>query len=255
MSDDTFETIEWSLDEETGVGSLVLDRPESLNALSAQLRDDVVAGFDRFRARDEEMRVRAVVVSGRGDRAFCAGADVNDFQESDPESFSLSAAHEAVASFPAPVVAMIDGYCLGGGLELALACDFRFASERSEIGHPEVDLGLIPGGGGTQRLARLVGPSRAKELCMTGERIDAETAATEGILTRVCAADELDAAVDDFVETLAGKSVPAVRAVKDVVDTGTETSLDVGQRYERRAFQTLRETDAHERAVEEFLDG
>ena len=161
---------------------------------------------------------------------------------------------DAVASCSVPVVAKIDGYCVGGGLELALACDFRIASERSEFGFPEIDLGLVPNGGGTARLATLVGPSRTKELCMTGEFVDAARAATDGIVDRVYEADSLDDEVREFVDTLASKPPLAIRVVKEIVDETNELGLRDGLAYEHRASLPLYYTDDYEEGVAAFTE-
>lgn len=260
MEEREYQAIQWRFDEDSGIGRIVLDRPDALNALSDQLRQDYVAGLEAFEELDEGARrgegasVRAVIVEGGGEQAFCAGADINEFAGVNPGAFDPGRPFEAAESFPAPVVAKIDGYCLGGGLELALSCDFRMASERSELGQPEINLGIIPGGGGTQRLAELLGPSRAKELCMTGERISGTEAAEECIVNQVHPAGDLEEAVTSFVEQLASKPPLAVRAVKDVVNVHQETGLTEGRRYERRVIDTLRETADHEEGRRAFAE-
>ncbi len=260
MREASYEAIEWSFDEDRGVGTIVLNRPDALNSLSSQLREDYVAGLEAFADIDSDARtgggvsVRAVVVEGAGEKAFCAGADITEFDAVTPGVYDPAEVFNAAAELQAPVVAKIDGYCLGGGLELALSCDFRIASERSTLGQPEVDLGIIPGGGGTQRLAELVGPSRAKDLCMTGEHISAETAAEDGIVNHVHPQADLDDAVAEFVDTLASKPPLAVRAVKDVVDMHGEVGLSEGRRYERRVIDTLRTTEDHEEGRTAFAE-
>lgn len=258
MTEMNFETIRWSFNEETGVGTIVLDRPDAMNSLSTQLKSDIVAGFDAFAKVDDEadgVAVRAVVVEGAGEKAFCAGADINEFREVTPGVFEMVEAIKAPEQCPAPVVAKIDGYCLGGGLELALACDFRIANDRSTVGQPEVDLGIIPGGGGTQRLAALVGPSRAKYLCMSGTHLEADTAAEDGILDAVHPADELDAAVDSFLTEIVEKPPLAVRTVKDVVNVSQEVGMQEGRMYEKRATDGLKNTADHAESVEAFAEG
>lgn len=257
MPEHFFETIQWSYDDDAGIGRIVLDRPDALNALSSQLRDDIVAGFDAFAAIDDDatgVAVRAVVIEGAGDRAFCAGADITEFEAATPGVFEPSPVYDAPEQYGAPVIAKIDGYALGGGLELALACDFRIASDRSHVGQPEIDIGFIPGGGGTQRLAELVGPGRAKAICMTGEHIPADQAESEGIVDQVVPADELEPTVMAFAETLASKPPLAIRAVKDVVNMAQETGLWEGRMYEHRANDTLRETHDHKEGVRAFQE-
>lgn len=259
METRSMDTVDWAFDEETGVGTLTLNRPDSLNALSKQSHADITAALDAFESLDEEsladdrgVAVRAVVFEGAGDRAFCVGSDIDDFHAVRPGVFDFTTMYNDVEAFPAPTVAKIDGYCLGGGFELALACDFRIASERSSFGFPEIDLGIIPGDGGTQRLPPLVGPSRTKELCMTAERVDAADAEAEGMIDYVHQQDELDDAVAAFADRLREHPPLAVRTVKDVVNTSLETGLRVGRYYERRAGSALTQTRDHEEGVAAF---
>lgn len=256
-----FETIRCDLDRDRGVGRVVLDRPDVLNAMDERTYDAVAAAFERFEVADREgdgVTVRAVVLRGAGEEAFSTGADVSGFGDTAESSYPhvdrrWDRMMDAVAGFDAPVVAQIDGYCVGGGLELALACDFRLASERSELGFPEVDLGIFPSAvGTTQRLPRLVGASRAKELCMTGEFIPAEEAAADGLVDRVHPAAELDDAVDEFVGTLAGKPPLALRAIKDTVDRAAELPLSQGTEYEYRAYLPLLETEDYAEGAAAF---
>jgi enoyl-CoA hydratase/carnithine racemase len=244
-------------DDDRGVVTVTLDRPAKLNALTDEMLEGIAAAIEACRDRDDDadgVAVRAVVLQGAGDKAFSAGYDISQFAEKTypVEERAWRAATEALESYTAPVVAKIDGYCLGGGLELSLACDFRIASDRSVLGFPEVDIGIFPSGGGTQRLQPLVGPARAKELCMTGEQIDAETAREDGLLRDSVAADALDARVGEFVDTLGGKAPLAVRATKDVINTTQGMSHDEGLRYERQAYQPLLWTADHEEGVAAF---
>ncbi|MFB6121923.1 MAG: enoyl-CoA hydratase/isomerase family protein [Haloferacaceae archaeon] len=248
----SFETIEWSFDESTGVGRIVLDRPASLNALSATLRTEFVEAFDEFSRLDDEadgVAVRAVVVSGAG-RAFCVGADVDEFAEG-TDLARPEAVYDAASRFPGPVVAEIDGYCLGGGLVLALDCDVRFASERSEFGLPEVDVGIPTTGGGLGALRAAVGPSRAKRLALTGERIGAETADADGLVAEAVPHEDLTDRVDAFVETVASKPPLAVRSTLDIVEAyGHEPPAQLERREDRR----LRQSEDYRAAVEAFRD-
>lgn len=259
MDNPNYETIEWAFDDTSGIGTLTLDRPDSLNALAQQSHEEISDALDRFEALDREsladsagIEVRAIVLEGAGDQAFCVGSDIENFQEVHPGVFDFTEMYNDLEAFPAPTIAKIDGYCLGGGFELALASDFRIASERSTFGFPEIDLGIIPGDGGTQRLPPLVGPSRTKELCMTGERLDGLQAEAEGIIDYVHPAEQLDQAVSDFTERLRAKPPLAVRAVKDVVNMSLETDMRVGRYYERRAGSQLTQTRDHEEGVRAF---
>lgn len=253
-----FETLQWRFDADSGVGTVVLDRPDSLNAMSTQMLDELSAAFDRFESIDREnegVSVRVVVIEGTGNRAFSSGVDVNEIgDESYP--FTASTFREALFSveeYGAPVVAKIDGYSLGGGMELALMCDFRIASERSELGFPEVDLGIFPSAvGTTQRLPLLVGPNRAKELCMTGEFLSGPEAHDTGLLTEVCPADELDEAVQEFVEVLADKPPLALRAIKDTIGQSAEMGLTQGVKYEYQAYLPLLKTEDYTEGTKAF---
>ncbi|MFC6962793.1 enoyl-CoA hydratase/isomerase family protein [Halocatena marina] len=252
-----FETVRVAFDEEQGLATLTLNRPDSLNAMNGQMRKDIESGLDLLTEHDEAadgVAVRAVVIEGTGDRAFCAGADITGFSGVSPAAFDPHSMRDSIIEFPAPVIAKIHGYCLGGGLELALACDFRIASESSRLGFPEVDLGLLPGAGGVQYVARLASPSFAKELAMTGEHISAERAASEGVLNHVYSDANIDAEVDAFVEALAAKPPLAIRAVKDSGNVAAETGLHEGRKYDRRIFSTLLQTDDHEEGARAFAE-
>ena len=254
---DELEAVVVAFDEDTGVATLTLDRPDSLNALNARMRADIVSGLDRLAERDadaEGVAVRAVVIEGAGEKAFCAGADINEFSGSSPGAFEPHTMRDSVSEFPAPVVAKIDGYCLGGGLELALACDFRLASESSRLGFPEVDLGILPGAGGIQYVARLANPAVATELATTGEHITAERADEVGILNHVHPDDEFETEVTGFVETIAEKPPLAVRAIKDSGNVAAESDLHEGRKYDRRVFATLLETDDHAEGARAFAE-
>jgi len=251
------DTVQWSFDRETGIGSVVLDRPDSLNALSQQLHADIATAFDRLSEFDDEsdgVAVRVVVLEGAGEKAFCAGADINEFADISPGEFDPNPTYELVTDYQAPVIAKIDGYCLGGGLELALACDFRIASDRSSAGFPEIDLGLLPGANGVPRAVSQMGPSQAKELIMTGEHLSAEDAADAGLFDSVHPTDEFDEEVESFAETIANKPPLAIRAVKDAVNTSLGLDPEDGHKYAHRAFLMLQETEDHEEGAAAFSE-
>ena len=251
------ETVLVDFESEMGIATLTLNRPDALNAMNAQMRTDIETGLSLLEERDEEaegVAVRAVVIEGTGDRAFCAGADITGFSDVPPAAFEPHSMRDSVIEFPAPVIAKIHGYCLGGGLELALACDFRIASESSRLGFPEVDLGLIPGAGGVQYVTRLAGPAFAKELAMTGEHVPAERAGEEGILNYVYADEALDSEGESFVERIAEKPPLAIRAVKDSGNVAVETDLREGRKYDRRVFATLLGTEDHAEGARAFTE-
>lgn len=187
-------------DGSRGVATIALDVPGKMNRISMEARDQLAAVFAELGAEDA---IRVIVLTGAGDRAFTAGGDIPGFLERSPEHLSRLAWNVAAAErCPRPVIARIRGYCLGVGLELALACDFRIAAEDAVLGLPEIGLGMIPGSGGTQRLARMIGVGRAKDVIMRRKRIAAGEALALGLVSEVVPADELDAAVERAVDEL-----------------------------------------------------
>lgn len=249
-----FETTTVEFNETTGVGYLTLDRPDSLNALSDQLRTDIVEGLQWLEGHNEAadgIVLRAVVVQG-AEGNFCAGADINEFDDASPGASSERYHYEFIMDFPVPVIAKIRGYCLGGGLETAMACDFRYADPDARFGLPEVDLGLIPGAGGVQFISRLANPSIAKEIAMTGEHIGAERAREIGIIN--CVTDDLDVVTAEFAETIASKPPLAIQALKDAGNTAVQTGLREGCRYDRRLFEPLLETEDFREGARAFAE-
>ncbi len=235
-----FKAIKLEIDQQ-GIAWITLNRPHRLNAINSEMRDELPIVFSDLAKNDG---VRVVVIKGAGDKAFSAGADITEFAGGKPYQFAeLGEFFNAPAQFPKPVIAAIDGFALGGGLELALACDFRIASKRSEVGQPEIKLGLIPGGGGTQRLVRLIGPSRTKELVMIGDRISAEQAEQWGLLNRVVENAKFEEEVRVFAEKLAGGPPIAIRFTKKVVDWGLQSPMEAALFIEREAFGLLFSTE------------
>jgi enoyl-CoA hydratase/carnithine racemase len=252
--DETFETTQVDFDGSTGIGRITLDRPDALNALSAQLRDDIVASLRALDGlNDDGVDVRVVVIEG-ADGNFCAGADITEFDDDAPIEGADRTHYEFIRDYPAPIVAKIRGYCLGGGLETAMSCDFRFASAEATLGLPEVDLGILPGAGGVQFISRLANPSVAMEIAMTGEHISAERAADVGIVNRVSPEDELDGAVEAFAETIASKPPLSIRAIKRSANAATEVGLEEGIEYDRTLIQPLFGTEDHEEGVKAFSE-
>jgi enoyl-CoA hydratase/3-hydroxyacyl-CoA dehydrogenase len=222
-----------------GLLEVELDRPERMNALNQDLMDEVVHLLENVDL-DE---VRAVTFEGAGDRAFSAGADISGFSGIDPHEVEVTPVFQTVNAFPRPTLAKIDGFCLGGGHELALACDLRIATADSEFGFPEIGLGLIPGGGGTQRVARMLSEARAKELVFRGERIDAETAEAWGLINRAVPAEEFDETVEEFLDDLVNGPPVALRKAKQVMNEGRDQDIAAGLRLESQAFGLLLSTD------------
>ncbi|WP_254538240.1 enoyl-CoA hydratase/isomerase family protein [Halomarina litorea] len=250
-----FETVTAEFDAETHVGHLTLNRPDALNALSDQLRRDVVSGLQWLESQgedDEGIALRAVIVEG-ADGNFCAGADITEFSDAAPGETSERQHYDFIRQFPVPVIAKIRGYCLGGGLETAMSCDFRFAHEDARLGLPEVNLGIIPGAGGVQFISRLANPSAAMEVAMTGDHISAERAHELRIVNRVHS-DDLDDATQAFAEKIAAKPPLAIQAIKDAARISTETGLDEGRKYDRRRFEPLLDTEDHEEGARAFAE-
>ncbi|MEU5422572.1 enoyl-CoA hydratase/isomerase family protein [Streptomyces sp. NPDC001407] len=242
------------LEAAEGVGTIRLDRPP-MNALD-------IATQDRLRELAEEAThrtdVRAVVLWG-GEKVFAAGADIKEMQKMDhaamvARSRGLQDAFTAVARIPKPVVAAVTGYALGGGCELALCADFRIAADNAKLGQPEILLGLIPGAGGTQRLARLVGPSKAKDLIFTGRQVKAPEALELGLVDRVVPAGEVYEQAHAWAAKLAAGPALALRAAKEAVDTGLETDIDTGLAIERNWFAGLFATEDREIGMRSFVE-
>lgn len=250
------ETATIAFDSDSGIGSITLNRPDALNALNGQLRADIETAFERLQALDVEetgVALHVVVIEGAGDRAFCAGADINEFADgSEADSSRPFAA--IIEDCPAPVIAKIDGYCLGGGFELSLACDIRLASEGSRLGLPEVDLGLLPGAGGVQYVARLANPAFAQELAMTGNHISAAEAAEEDLVNHVYSSDGFEDQVASFVSEIANKPPLAVRGIKSSATIATELGLNEGRRFDQAQFSQLLSSEDHKEGVKAFAE-
>jgi enoyl-CoA hydratase/carnithine racemase len=237
-----------------GVGTIRLDRPK-MNAISFQVQDELRAAAAEAAERDD---VAAVVVTG-GERVFAAGNDVKEMAGLEAVDLvrkgdSVQGAVTAVARIPKPVVAAINGYALGGGCELALAADYRIAAEDAVLGQPEILLGIIPGAGGTQRLSRLVGPSRAKDLIFTGRFVPAHEALELGLVDRVVPAGEVIAEATSWARQFDGAASLALRAAKEAVDRGLETDLETGLAIERQHFAALFGTEDRVLGMRSFVE-
>lgn len=223
-----------------GVLEVEFDRTERLNAFSDEMFDELQRALDDVDTDD----VSCVVLSGAGDRAFSAGVDVTGFASKEPtEIMDVEEPIERLYEFERPTIAKIDGFCLGGGFEIAMACDIRIATEDATFGTPEIGLGLIPGGGNTQRLARLIGKARAKELVFRGNHISAERATEWGILNRTVPETELDETVDEFVDDIATGPKTALKVAKKVLNEGQNASLGASLVMESQGFGLLTSTD------------
>ena len=239
---------------EAGVGYLVLNRPAKRNALDAALRKAVVDALAEWRNNEH---VRVVVLTGAG-KAFAAGADLRELLARTPETQRafLTPPHiyDAVSNFPMPVIACVNGHALGAGCELMMACDLRIAADSARIGQPEITLGLIPGGGGTQRLPRLVGFGRAMRMVLSGEALSAEDAAKIGLVEEVVEDGRLHAHVKSFAETMAARSPVALRAAKAAMRVAWERPLSEGLAYEVERFMETFGSSEARKAIDAFLN-
>ena len=237
------------------VALVTINRPEKRNALNIQTREEGAAALEELRA-DEEVRV--VVFTGAGDKAFIAGADIAEFAGrtavTQRDVMTGRSLFTAIDTFPKPVIAMVNGYGLGGGCELALACDLRIASDRASFGQPEINLGIIPGGGGTQRLTHLVGEGKAMELILTGEIIDAQTAYQLGLVNLVVPAADLEGKTMEIASRIADKSPIALRMAKEAVKTASRSTLDEGLRREIDLFALCFSSEDKDEGVKAFLE-
>ena len=234
------------------VATLWIDRQPKMNTMTVAMRNEFP---EIFRGFDRDDGVRVIVIRGAGGKAFSAGGDVAEFLTLAPADLELwGDTLTAAERCRKPVIAAIDGYTMGAGLELAVACDFRVATLRSEFAFPEVRLGMIPGSGGTQRAMRLIGMTRAKLFMMTGQRIGAERAEAWGLITQAVANDGLDAAVGTLVTELADKAPLALRTLKMVLNRGADAPLDTALELERKSYAWLRATHDYEEGVRSFLD-
>ncbi len=235
------------------VGWITLNRPEVLNVLNSQLMHEVVAAASAFDA-DEE--VGAIVVTG-SERAFAAGADIKEMETKSGLDMLIGDHFGGWATFAAlrtPVIAAVSGYALGGGCELAMMCDIILAADTAKFGLPELNLGVMPGMGGTQRLIRAVGYAKAADLILTGRRMDAAEAERSGLVARVVPASDLLDEAGKVAENIAGKSRPSVFAAKAALDAAMETSLAEGLRFEKHAFAALFDTEDQKEGMAAFRE-
>jgi enoyl-CoA hydratase/carnithine racemase len=241
------------LQVEDGIGTIRLDRPP-MNALDVAVQEELRAAAHSAAERPD---VAAVVLYG-GEKVFAAGADVKEmaamsYADMVARSGALQSAFTAVARIPKPVVAAVTGYALGGGCELALCADFRVCGDNAKLGQPEILLGVIPGAGGTQRLPRLVGPARAKEMIFSGRFVDADEALRIGLVDRVVPADDVYTAAREMAARFVGGPALALRAAKEAVDRGLETDLDTGLELERLQFAGLFATEDRRIGMDSFV--
>ena len=257
MSEDvlarSFESLR--IDRADGVVTITIDRPDDRNALNARVREELKTVLPAVEDADE----RVAVITGSDEcNAFVAGADVTELRERDlleqREASERPRIYELVDELDTPVVARINGHALGGGLELAMACDVRIAARGGKLGQPEINLGIIPGGGGTQRLPRLVGEGQAMRLILSGELIDADEAQDIGLVDVVCSADDLDERVDSLTASIAEKSPLALEFAKESIRASSRLSLDDGIEYEAQLFVQLFATADKNEGIDAFFE-
>src|SRR4030095_853776 len=230
-----YETI--TVEKRGAVAILTINRPDKLNALSSKVHEEGVRALDELRNDDE---VRVLVITGAGEKSFIAGADISEFAGRTPvtqrNTFHQRTLCNVIDTFPKPVIAMVNGFCLGGGNELALACDLRVCSPNAKFSQPEINLGLMPGGGGTQRLTRLIGEGRSMEIMLTGDMIDAETAYKFGLLNHIYDAAALEEKTMELANKIASKAPIALQLCKEAVKFASRSNLDEGLRREVDLF-------------------
>jgi enoyl-CoA hydratase/carnithine racemase len=239
---------------EDGVGTITLNRPKALNALNAELLRELIGVLEEWDRGDD---VRCIVLTG-SERAFAAGADIKEMA---PQSYMdmykanfFADANDRISAIRKPIIAAVAGYALGGGCELAMLCDFIIAADTAKFGQPEINLGVMPGIGGTQRLTRFVGKSKAMEMCLTGRNMDAAEAERSGLVSRVVPAAELLNEATKAARTIAERSVPIAMMTKETVNRAYETTLSEGVRFERRVFHSMFATQDQKEGMAAFSE-
>jgi enoyl-CoA hydratase len=244
------------LEEREGrIAFLTINRPDKLNALNEQVRTDMLEILGRIESDDT---VGVVVITGAGEKSFIAGADISEFAGRSPfdqrEAMRSPRIFDVMSAFPKPVIAMINGFCLGGGCEVALSCDIRIASEKARFGQPEINLGLIPGGGGTQRLPRQVGLGHAMRLILSGDMIGAAEAKEIGLVEQVVPHDELRAKTIELAAKIASRSPLTLRVAKEALRASQRMAVEEGIAYERDLFCLCFSSEDKKEGVDAFLE-
>jgi enoyl-CoA hydratase len=239
---------------EGAVATITLNRPKALNALNSELLRELVQALE---AIDADENLHAIVLTG-SERAFAAGADIKEmapksYMDMYKENFFANAA-DRIAAIRKPIIAAVAGYALGGGCELAMLCDFIIAADNAKFGQPEINLGVMPGIGGTQRLTRLAGKSKAMEMCLTGRNMDADEAERSGLVSRVVPLADLLSEAAMAAEKIAAQSVPIVMMTKETINRAYETTLSEGIRFERRVFHAMFATEDQKEGMAAFAE-
>ncbi|RMD93266.1 MAG: enoyl-CoA hydratase [Calditrichaeota bacterium] len=238
------------------IAYLTINRPQVLNALNWKTMQELRTAFEQVKEDDQ---AGGIILTGAGEKSFVAGADIKELATKDPvgaKEFSLASQEilHSIEHFPKPVIAAINGYCLGGGCELAMACHMRIASENAKLGQPEVNLGIIPGNGGTQRLPRLVGKGRALELILTGKMIDAQEAYRIGLVNRVVPQDQLIATAEQILQEIFSKGPVAIKLALEAVTHGLEMPLEEGIQLESNLFGLCFSTEDMKEGTQAFIE-
>jgi enoyl-CoA hydratase len=238
-------------EKEENIAIITFNRPEAMNALNNQTRAEFRAAIDDVASDDE---VKVLILTGSG-KAFVAGSDIKEFNATTPfAAHNIMRLGEMVEKLEKPVIAAVNGFCLGGGNEIAMGCDIIIASEKAKFGQTEINIGIIPGGGGTQRLPRLIGVGRAKELIYTGDIIRAEEADRLGLVNRVVPMDELMPAAKELAKKIAAKSAAALKLAKTAINRGMQTNLESGLKYEYELYSLSLSLEDKLEGVNAFLE-
>jgi enoyl-CoA hydratase len=250
----TYQTLLYG--KKDGIGTVTLNRPDKLNALNSTVYKEL---YDVFGAIENDPEVRVVVLTGAGERAFCAGSDVAEMQNMGPieiQKFmaTIRKTSDFVYALTKPTIAAVNGYALGGGCELSMCCDIRIASEKARFGQPEITLGLIPGASGTQRLPRLIGAAKAKEMIFTGDLIDAATALNQGLVNKVVPPEKLMEEALAMATKLASMSGPVLAMAKEAINTGLETDIASGLNVEAKCNALCFATEDRKEGMDAFLE-
>ncbi len=248
----SYEMIELTRDGH--VATVRLDRPKALNALCTEMMREVAQALS---ALETDTDIGCVILTG-SEKAFAAGADIKEMQDNeylDIFKFDVfNAYHESIARFRKPIIAAVSGYALGGGCEIAMMCDMIFASDTAKFGQPEINLGVMPGIGGSQRLTHAIGKAKAMDMCLTGRMMDAQEAERSGLVARVVPLDDLMDVVAEAARKIAGQSQPIAMMTKETINAAFEMSLAQGIRYERRLFQSMFTTDDQSEGMTAFVE-
>jgi enoyl-CoA hydratase len=237
------------------IGTVIVNRPEQMNSMNSETRTELAEAFTKLGEDDD---IAVILLTGSSGKAFIAGADIKEFlkrkmdTEKDLENDWIVT--KIISNLTKPVIAMIDGFCLGGGLEIAMACDLRIASDRSKLGQPEINIGIIPGAGGTQRLTRLIGEGRAMEMILTGRMITAQEACDYGILNFIFPADELKNKTIEIANTITQKSSYAIERAKKSIKAVSEMNLKDGLKFEREMFVECANSEDGKEGITAFIE-